>query len=157
MSLALDNAQRELGPLEVGRHALKIAGRGHASHGEKNGIADYARRMGLKQPTVSQWASAYEVAESIGRAIDLIGFTYHLAAIHAAPSKNWPGLVERMLAEGWTVKQAQAEARLLRERSERETVQRITTITLDDWKRLKRRRRRWDLCWTGANASTAAR
>lgn len=85
MALALNNAQGELHPLEVGMHALK------------SGISqkDYAARIGKSQQSVGERVCAARVAETLTGypVIELTDRWQHLSAIHASPRWLWSALV----------------------------------------------------------------
>jgi ParB-like chromosome segregation protein Spo0J len=114
MALALNNAQGELSPLEVGLHTL------HSGLSQ----TEYGKQMGLSQPSISIRMRAAEVAD-ITRVINADSWR-HLAEIHAAPRWLWRALVAQMVADGWTVeatrkavagvKDAPAPGRLLNRR-----------------------------------------
>jgi protein gp37/ParB-like chromosome segregation protein Spo0J len=94
MALVTSNAQSELTPLERGLHALKSS----------MGVREYARETGRKHDQVVRERQAAEVvAHATSEPKAMEGYTRHLADIHSAPKWLWPALVERLLAEGWTV------------------------------------------------------
>jgi len=99
------NAQSDLASLEIGMHVLLAVGKGKAGRGNKNGIADWARNMGRKQPTMSDWVMAAQVAaKSNGQPLDLIPYMSSLSIIHRCP-EDWADLAKRMLAGAWTKEQ----------------------------------------------------
>jgi hypothetical protein len=59
--LLLSNAQSDLRPLEIGLHVLKAVEPGKGGRGKKAGAADWARQMGLKQPTLAEYGLAAKV------------------------------------------------------------------------------------------------
>jgi hypothetical protein len=92
MALALNNAQGELSPLEVGLHAL---------HSGKK-VAAYAREVGMPDQTLRDRVKAAEVYEIT----DIRDFDpdcwQSLAAIHAVGEKSrwlWPALVAALVAD----------------------------------------------------------
>jgi hypothetical protein len=81
MALALNNAQGELSPLEIGLHALGS---------ELNG-SEYARQIGVPQGTMKDRICAARVAQEISRypLNDFLDRWQSLSAIHAAPQWLW--------------------------------------------------------------------
>jgi hypothetical protein len=86
---------------------LKIAGKGRPGRGNKNGIAEYARQMGVSQQVLSNWVRAAEVAKTTNQFVDLIDYTISLSIIHRTPAGDWPDLVRRMLSGRWTKEQTE--------------------------------------------------
>ena len=87
MALALNNAQGELSPLEVGLHALHsgLSGR------------EYARQVGIAQQTLVHRINAARVAERVTpHGVD--DRWRHLAEIHPSPRWLWRALVAAMVA-----------------------------------------------------------
>jgi ParB/RepB/Spo0J family partition protein len=104
----LSNAQSDLSPLEIGIHVLKVAGKGKAGRGNKNGIAEYARKMGVGERTLQEWACAAQVAnKSRAQVRDLLDYTKSLSILHRTREEDWPDLVARMLAGNWTKEQTE--------------------------------------------------
>lgn len=60
--LGLSNAQGELTPLEIGRHALGIED-GEAGRGKKGGLSDYARQMGKQRQNIDLYRKGAKVFE----------------------------------------------------------------------------------------------
>lgn len=102
MALALNNAQGELSPLEVGMHAL----------GSGLSQREYAERAGLAKTTLQDRWQAAGVATMCThmRAADLADRWRHLAELHVAPSWLWPALVTKMVERSWTVEAARKAA-----------------------------------------------
>ena len=100
MALALNNAQGELSPLEVGLHAL---------HSGLSGRA-YAERVGAAHRTIADRMQAAEVAECAHVRTD-VDFR-SLTAIHPAPEWLWPALVAAMVAGEWTVEATRRALRI---------------------------------------------
>lgn len=87
---ALNNAQGELHPLEVGMHALKS---GFSQ-------AVYGKQMGLSQQSISLRSAAAAVAVvalTTHVVADLADRWRHLAEIHAAPRWLWKALVGALI------------------------------------------------------------
>ena len=113
MQLVLGNLQGELSPLELGLHALAARGR-KGQRGQ--GVADYARRVGKAQQTISDQAMAAEVWKDTEKEYRMSGILSTsnclsvsiLAAIHAAPAAAWPAFVAAATAQGWTVEATRA-------------------------------------------------
>lgn len=94
MALALNNAQGELHPLEVGMHALKSGMTGR----------DYAKAAGIHEATLSERVRAARVAETVMDIHnDLSAQWQHLSAIHAAPRWLWSALVSALIDNEWSV------------------------------------------------------
>jgi protein gp37/ParB-like chromosome segregation protein Spo0J len=94
MALALNNAQGELHPLEVGMHALKSG----------IGVREYAERMGQSKTAIGVKRAAASVADAcpdIGT--EAMGYWSHLAEIHAAPKWLWSALVSALIEKDWSV------------------------------------------------------
>jgi hypothetical protein len=104
----LSNPQSDLAPLEIGLHVLKVAGKGKAGRGNRNGVAEYARQMGVSQQVLSNWVLAAEVAKTTKHFVDLVAYTTCLAIIHRTPESDWVDLVARMLSGHWTYDQRRA-------------------------------------------------
>lgn len=112
MQLVLGNVQGELRPIEIGVHALQAVELGEGGQlkggeGKKEGISEYARKIGKTQGYITQIRQAAEVLEFIKPISRLIGFldkAQHLAAIHKADKELWPALarwvVERKNKKG---------------------------------------------------------
>jgi hypothetical protein len=94
MALALNNAQGELSPLEVGLHAL------HSGLS----MGDYAERVGISKSDVDRRRAAATVLDACPHmgTIDPDNWR-HLAEIHTAPEWLWSALVSRMVADDLTV------------------------------------------------------
>jgi ParB-like chromosome segregation protein Spo0J len=96
MALVTSNSQSELTPLERGLHALNSG----------KAVEAYAKGAGREKQiqSVRREVWAAKVASSSNHVVgSLSEQTRHLAEIHAAPEWLWPALVERLVAEGWTV------------------------------------------------------
>jgi site-specific DNA-methyltransferase (adenine-specific) len=101
--ILFSNAQSDLAPLEIGLHVLKTVGKGKAGRGNKNGIAEYARKMGCGEPMLRNWVLASQVAnKSLNQLRELLDYTTSLSILHRAPEEDWTDLVGRMLAGQWT-------------------------------------------------------
>ena len=93
MALALNNAQGELHPLEVGMHALNSGLTGR----------DYAKASGMHEASLSERVRAARVAEAVMDVHnDMTRQWQHLSAIHAAPRWLWSALVARLVATEWS-------------------------------------------------------
>jgi ParB/RepB/Spo0J family partition protein len=135
MSLVTDNDQRELRPLERGLHALTVIKKHDRNGGSIEAYAKAAgREAELQSVRREVWAAEVAAIQPRGCTSDLLPYARHLAELHVAPPEHWPALVERMVEEGWTVKDAQTNARKL---VKREEVKRIVSVTLEEWKALK--------------------
>jgi hypothetical protein len=112
MALVLANSQSELLPLERGMHALKATEQG--KHGKS--VEAYAKACERKVSTVKQevWAAKVAARAAIS-AVELVGYTRHLAEVHATPEWLWPALVARLIAEGWNVDTARGHAGRLKD------------------------------------------
>lgn len=87
-----NNSQGELDPLEIGIHAFEAVPTSEGGKGKKGGVSDYARKIGKRQPDVSNYRSAGEVIKGIEHSIgleSLLGKASHLAAIHKLPRECW--------------------------------------------------------------------
>ncbi len=112
MQLVLGNLQGELSPLELGLHALAARARKGA---RGLGIAEYARRVGKAQQTISDQAMAAEVWKNTAREHRTSGIlsprnslpVSMLASIHAAPRCTWSRFVAVAADQGWTVETTQ--------------------------------------------------
>jgi len=106
--LLLSNAQSDLAPLEIGIHVLRVVGRSKGGRGNKNGIAEYARKMGVAERTMKDWACAAQVAAKLGdQSPSLLPYTTSLSILHRTPEEDWPELVTRMLSGSWTKEQTE--------------------------------------------------
>lgn len=86
MLLVLSNAQGELGPLEIGVHALHYVPPEKGGRGKKGGLSEYAKQIGRNFRTVSELRHAAEVYEAVkasAQAEALLDKAKHLSAIHA--------------------------------------------------------------------------
>ena len=102
MELVLANAQGELSPLERGLHALAAIQAGQT-------VRSYADAVARSKSTVQLEASAARVALSTDvDKVRLADSTRHLAEIHVAPERCWPGLVDRLVENNWTVEQTKS-------------------------------------------------
>lgn len=111
MELGLGNTQGELTPLEVGLHAYGAVQLGKGGRGIAGGISAYARHIGKTKQYVSQLVTAAQVYQTVKGSSQLDGFvrkTQHLAEIAHAPQEHWSALVERLIAEDWTVETTHA-------------------------------------------------
>jgi hypothetical protein len=119
MALVTSNSQSELTPLERGIHAL-----GATEKGRKNGssVKAYASAIGRPERSVTREVAAARVAASLlekiasspswRTALDTI--FGHMAEVHAAPKWLWPALVERLVADGWTVEATRKQSERLK-------------------------------------------
>ena len=107
MALALNNAQGELSPLEVGLHAL----------GSKKSVREYARETGAKPANIQDRMEAAKVAEQCRHmpTADLSKYWRHLAELHAAPQWLLPALVSALVANEWTVEAARKAAQRVKD------------------------------------------
>jgi hypothetical protein len=110
MALVLANSQSELLPLERGMHALDTG----------LSVRTYATAMSMKPGTVQDLMEAAKVAQACRDVptADLARFTSHLAELHLASSWLWPALVAALIAEGWNVETARAQAGRLKDAPE---------------------------------------
>jgi ParB-like chromosome segregation protein Spo0J len=109
MALVLANSQSELLPLERGIHALQSG----------VGVREYARSIERAPSLVVRERQAAEVFTWVnGDAALLTDKAKQLAEIHAAPPWLWPALVTRLVAEGWNVDTARAQAGRLKDAAE---------------------------------------
>lgn len=93
MALALNNAQGELHPLEVGMHALNSG----------MTIRDYAKAAGIAENTIGARVKAARVF-SVTHMGDATSDDFrHLAEIHAAPRWLWSALVAALIDKEWSV------------------------------------------------------
>lgn len=102
MALALNNAQGELSPLEVGLHA--------------KGSGLDQKKAGVPRTTLQhQWhaAAVYEAVPHVGH--DLSERWRHLAEIHAGPEWLRPALVSALVANEWTVEAARKAAQRVKD------------------------------------------
>jgi ParB/RepB/Spo0J family partition protein len=156
MLLITDNAQRELQPLERGIHAMQVVQKG--SHSGLS-IEKYAKLVGRDPAAIRREIHAAEVACSLENVPDenrtrvrispnLFDFSRQLSEIYAAPRDQWPGLVQQMETQGWTVKQAHAEVKKLRTSLQSSE----STFTLEAWKKLSSKRQQQIINgWQGRN------
>lgn len=108
MQLVLSNTQGELSPLERAIHAYEACKAGKRQD-------EYAKECGVTKVAVTFWVQAAEVAKaSLVNLTELVPYATHLTAIHAAPEFCWPTLVERLLAERWTVEQTAVAVKAVR-------------------------------------------
>jgi len=94
MELVLCNTQSELHPLEEGKHAAESG----------MDLKAYAEMAGKKYTTLYDKVKAFRVlAVTDIRNEDARDNWSQLATIHAAPNWLWTALVQKMIADGWTV------------------------------------------------------
>jgi hypothetical protein len=109
MELGLGNTQGELTPLEVGLHAYGAVELGKGGRSSEGGISAYARHIGRTKGYLSQLVAAAQVYQAIGKPFTRVNSfttrTKHLYEISRLPQEHWAALVERMLAEEWSVEQ----------------------------------------------------
>jgi ParB-like chromosome segregation protein Spo0J len=108
MLLATSNAQSELSPLERGFHALHSV-----ANPDDLDIRAYAKSVYREKEERSVYSevAAARVAKAVAHVCDdLSGHFRPLVEIHAAPRRQWPDLVKRMIKEDWTVEHTRAEA-----------------------------------------------
>jgi hypothetical protein len=93
MALALNNAQGELHPLEVGLHALQSG----------LGVRDYAIQTGANERTILTRFNAAAVVKTadVGDLNTVCRYYSQLAEIHSAPRWLWHALVSEMLDKGY--------------------------------------------------------
>lgn len=113
MELGLGNTQGELTPLEVGLHAYGAVELGKGGKGAAGGLSAYARGIGRTKGYLSQLVAAAQVYTNVrskpftqGNRIE--SKTKHFYEISRAPQEHWPLLVQRLLAEDWTVETTHA-------------------------------------------------
>jgi ParB-like chromosome segregation protein Spo0J len=107
MLLVLSNAQSELSNLEIGIHALEYVEVMEVGKNNKNGLSEYARRVGKTQPNISLYRQSAIVLKAIegpytSKAM-LLDKAMHLGIIHRADPSAWSLLVEHLLSEQWSV------------------------------------------------------
>ena len=107
MALALNNAQGELHPLEVGLHALR-------SGWNRKHYADMADSPQYQRSNAIQCRTGRRVRTDIGLA-DLRERWSQLAEIHAAPRWLWGALVAAMLDKGWSVDATRAAVKRVKD------------------------------------------
>jgi hypothetical protein len=104
MALALNNAQGELSPLEIGLHSL----------GSPLGVREYAKALGISHTGHIFQRQAAEVVTHVTTdqkaPSEYSDKTRHLSEIHAAPRWLWPALVAGLVEDGWTVEDARRGA-----------------------------------------------
>lgn len=111
----LSNAQSDLTPLEIGLHVLSVVGKGKPGRGNKGGIADWARNMGISQQLLQVYVSAAAVAKSTNQFVDLIPYMTNLSILHRCPESDWPDLIGRMLSGHWTQDQTERYISVIKE------------------------------------------
>ncbi len=103
MQLALCNSQGEMSPLERGFHALNYASTAQGKDGE--GLAAYAKNMGVSKQIISVMRGAANVAANLSTQVDKLQTkTKHLNEIHKLPESCWQEAVECMLKKEWSAK-----------------------------------------------------
>jgi site-specific DNA-methyltransferase (adenine-specific) len=106
MELVTSNNQGELGPLEIGIHALQAVPLGKGGRGKKGGLTEYATLLGKAKSRISEYRAAAEVfltaRETVPAPEQLCDKAQHLSAIHAAKDLLWPILVVAMLEKAWS-------------------------------------------------------
>lgn len=105
MALALNNAQGELHPLEVGLHALRSGKEPKA----------YADLVGQPRTSIQTRISSARVAAETDIGLSGKDRWSQLAEIHAAPRWLWHALVAAMLDQGWTVDVTRKEVKAVAE------------------------------------------
>lgn len=105
MQLVLSNSQGELSPLEIGMHARKAIPSEQGKAGA--GLQSYADRIGRDRTVVSAWRAAAEVYEELRGTCHEVPSDKprHLYEISKAAREHWHTLVEKLIANGWTVQQ----------------------------------------------------
>ena len=145
MALATSNAQGELGPLEIGKHAFQAVPPAQGKKGA--GLTRYAKRLSKTQQYISQVRSAYEVLDALHKSTcevndkDFLDKAQHLAAVHKIDADLWPLLVAKMLDAKWTAADTEHwTAKQLREADAKKwTQQRVAEVlgvareTVRDW------------------------
>jgi ParB family chromosome partitioning protein len=109
MLLVTCNSQGELCPLEYGLHVLKAVPRAQGKKGK--GLEAYAAAIGKTKQYVSELRQAAEVAivSNLSTQADkLRDKAKHLAAIHALPKALWPGMVDALVTQEWTLADTEA-------------------------------------------------
>jgi ParB-like chromosome segregation protein Spo0J len=114
MALVLANSQSELLPLERGLHALTAKGRANGGRGQKGGLSAYAETVGRTQQLITWEVAAAEVWKTHNHGCEFpsekIPAARVLAELRVAASWLWPALVAALIAEGWNVDTARAQA-----------------------------------------------
>ena len=104
MSLALCNTQSELHPLEEGRHAAESG----------LDLKSYASRVARERSGLQRRAMAWRVLSVCDIAhVEARDRWSCLSEIHPAPSWLWPALVDRLVADGWTVEATRQQVKRL--------------------------------------------
>ncbi|HVW26873.1 MAG TPA: ParB N-terminal domain-containing protein [Polyangiaceae bacterium] len=108
--LASSNDQGTLSALEIAVHSFTI----EPERGKKGGgLKRYATRWGLADSTLGRYRKGATVYLAIcDRASEnVLGALHdrveHLARIAGASPERWTGLVERLVAEGWSIKETE--------------------------------------------------
>ncbi len=109
---AISGIQTGWSALEHGIAALQVA----PMQGKKDdGLAAYARSVGLDDSNLRKYRMGAEVFEAIKHAAsgDVTGGcrdkAEHLCAIKRLPAKRWPELVKLCVEEGWSLRRTKAE------------------------------------------------
>jgi hypothetical protein len=126
MALALNNAQGELHPLEIGWHALGFLENGGTVRAYADALGDRSKERHITYMVAAAkvvahvcdaWAAAFDgTPEAQMEALNALAgdsgknHWRALAELHPAPRWLWRSLVSRLVSEGWTVEQARGAA-----------------------------------------------
>ena len=110
MLLATDNNQGELSPLEIGIHALNYIPNASGGRGQKGGLSEYARLVGKKHNTISEYKNAASVVSNVSleRQV-LLDKAKHLSHVHSLPESIWQEAVELMIKKEWSAAETQKQ------------------------------------------------
>jgi hypothetical protein len=105
MQLVLSNSQGELSPLEIGIHGNKAVAPQQGTSG--GGYAAYAEQIGRSKSDVSMCIAAAKVYLEVVHTCEQVPTDKHRALyeVSKAPRENWTQLVEKLVANSWTVQQ----------------------------------------------------
>jgi ParB-like chromosome segregation protein Spo0J len=104
MQLVMSNAQGELSSLEIGIHVLKAVPLEQGKRG--GGLAAYAERTARGEDALRQYRSAAAVWKELPDTCREVADKHrHLYEVSKAPRENWTQLVEKLVANSWTVQQ----------------------------------------------------
>ena len=108
--LAFSNDQDRLSPLEIAIYSFEV----EAAKGKKGGgLKEFASRWRLADSTLGRYRKGAKVylAVKAGTSENVLGGLYdrveHLAKIAEAPEPIWQQLVERLVAEDWSIKKTE--------------------------------------------------
>lgn len=108
--LAFSNIQERLSTLEIALYSFEV----EPAKGKKGaGIKEYAARWNLADSTLGRYRNGASVFQSIRSETseNVLGGLHdrveHLAKIANAPKDKWQQLVERLVAEDWSIKEAE--------------------------------------------------